>query len=146
MAWSSLFWVGSSIFCRSWPSKEEDNFCSPVCHNGSIKLPSYCIMDCEGIQYEWRVFRVVGLNWESCVKDQSDIWAHLISGNIVYDSDSVSCIARSSALIFNEQPVDIIRNLLIFLALWSERWTLKFEVTTLVHKFWVLQGLLMFIK
>jgi hypothetical protein len=78
-------------------------------------------MDCEGIQYEWRVFRVVGLNWESCVKDQSDIWAHLISGNIVYDSDSVSCIARSSALIFNEQPVDIIRNLLIFLALWSER-------------------------
>jgi hypothetical protein len=61
--------------------------------------PSYCIMDCEGIQYEWRVFRVVRLNWESHVEDQSDIWAHLISGNIVYDSDNVSCIAGSSALI-----------------------------------------------
>ncbi len=71
-------------------------------------------MNCEGIQYEWRAFRVVRLNWESRVEDQSDIWAHLISGNIVHDSNNVSCIAGSSALIFNKQPVDIIQSLLIF--------------------------------
>lgn len=78
-------------------------------------------MDCEGTQYEWRVFRVVRLNWESHVEDQSDIWAHLISGNIVYDSDNVSWIAGSSAFIFNKQPVDTIWSLLISFALWSER-------------------------
>jgi hypothetical protein len=65
-------------------------------------------MDCEGKQYEWRAFRVVRLNWEPCVEDQSDICPHLISGNIVYGSDNVSCIAGSSALIFNKEPVDII--------------------------------------
>jgi hypothetical protein len=67
------------------------------------------------------VQRVVRFSWESRVEDQSDIWPHLISGNIVYNSDNVSCIAGSSALIFNKQPVDIVWSLLIFFALWSER-------------------------
>jgi hypothetical protein len=71
----------------SWLARMGQSPNCPICHNG---YPSnhHCIVSWIVKVYNIKHWRTS--NWESHVEDHSNTWAHLIVGDFVCDSKSIS--------------------------------------------------------